>query len=156
MKKNIFMFVLLMVVMPFASAAAKQEIFMKKSWDYAINGYDTVAYFTEGKPVEGTDEFVTEYKDVKWRFSSAENLEKFKKDPDAYRPQYGGHCGYALGKNAVLVKSNPEAFLIADGKLYLNLSGRIQKKFKKEHEFYIKNGDSIWPRILTEDVEADW
>lgn len=145
----------MMVIMPFASAA-EPEIFLKKSWDYAIDGYDTVAYFTEGKPVVGNDAFVTEYKDVKWRFSSAENLAKFKADPDMYRPQYGGHCAYGLGKNAALVKGDPEVWKIDDGKLYLNLSSRLQKKWIKDQDFYITHADAIWPRVLTEEVEVDW
>jgi YHS domain-containing protein len=56
----------------------------------AIKGYDTVAYFTEGKAVKGKKEFEYEWQDAKWRFSSAANRDKFVANPQAYVPQYGG------------------------------------------------------------------
>ncbi len=56
----------------------------------AIKGYDTVAYFTEGKAVKGKNEFEYEWQDAKWLFSSAANRDKFVANPQAYAPQYGG------------------------------------------------------------------
>lgn len=155
MKKALIPLFMFLVFAPLVNAA-KPEIWMKKKWDYAVDGYDTVAYFTESKPVEGDDRFVTEYKGVNWRFSSAENLAMFEADPDKYRPQYGGHCAYGLGKNGVLVHGDPEVFKIVDGKLYLNLNGRLQKKWVKDEAFYIEHADKIWPRALTEEIEVDW
>jgi YHS domain-containing protein len=57
----------------------------------AIKGYDTVAYFTEGKPVKGNEEFSIDWKGAKWLFSSREHLELFEKSPEKYAPQYGGY-----------------------------------------------------------------
>ena len=57
----------------------------------AIKGYDPVAYFTLGKPVEGSEEFEFEWMAVKWRFSNARHLDLFKSDPEKYAPQYGGY-----------------------------------------------------------------
>ena len=162
MIKNLIFFVILAVAAPFISAQetevseGKPEIWMKKKWDYAVNGYDTVAYFTVGEPVEGDDQFVTEYKGAKWRFSSAENLALFEEDPAKYSPQYGGHCAYGLGKNGVLVHGDPKKWTILDDKLYLNLNGGIQKKWLKKTDFYITNANSVWPRALTEEIEIDW
>ena len=68
--------------------------------DKAIRGYDTVAYFTENKPVKGAEEFSYEYKGAQWLFSSAENLELFKAEPEKYAPQYGGYCAYAVSKGS--------------------------------------------------------
>ena len=47
----------------------KNSFFASRT-DTAINGYDTVAYFTDGKPVKGLDSFVTEWMGAKWKFSS--------------------------------------------------------------------------------------
>jgi YHS domain-containing protein len=63
--------------------------------DNAISGYDAVAYFTQGKPVTGSDEFTFDYMCATWRFSSQENLDMFIAEPAAYSPQYGGYCAYA-------------------------------------------------------------
>jgi hypothetical protein len=41
----------------------------------AIKGYDTVAYFTMGKPVRGSDQFTYEWNGAKWMFSSREHLD---------------------------------------------------------------------------------
>lgn len=155
MKKNILVFLIVALIAPFA-VAEQAEIWMKKRWDYAVDGYDTVAYHTQNEAIEGNDQFVTEYKGVNWRFSSAENLELFKQDPDKYRPQYGGHCAYGLGKNGVLVHGDPERWSLVDGKLYLNLNKRLQKKWSNESDFYIKHADAVWPRALTEEIEVDW
>lgn len=155
MKKALLLFFAFIAIAPLGHSA-QPEIWMKKGWDYALDGYDTVAYFTEGAAVEGDDSYVTEYKDVNWRFSSAENLALFEADPDKYRPQYGGHCAYGLGKNGVLVHGDPEVFEVVDGKLYLNLNRRLQKNWLKDQAFYITNADSVWPRALTEEIEVDW
>jgi hypothetical protein len=61
----------------------------------AIGGYDTVAYFTEGKPMPGRLEYQTIWHDARWQFSSKENLDLFTKNPEQYAAQYDGHC--ALG-----------------------------------------------------------
>ena len=146
---------MLLIIAPLANAE-KPEIWLKKKWEYAVNGYDTVSYFTESEPVQGDDQFVTEYKGAKWRFSSADNLALFEADPDKYRPQYGGHCAYGLGKNGVLVHGDPEVYTVIDDKLYLNLRKSLQKKWLKDTDTYIANADSVWPRALTEEIEIDW
>jgi hypothetical protein len=57
----------------------------------ALKGYDTVAYFTQGKPVKGSKAFEYKWRDAKWRFSTAKHLDMFKADPEKYAPQYGGY-----------------------------------------------------------------
>lgn len=57
----------------------------------AIKGYDPVAYFTQGKPVKGTEEFAHQWMGAEWRFASAKHLDLFKSNPEEYAPQYGGY-----------------------------------------------------------------
>ena len=69
---------------------AKSEI--NTNWrGVAVKGYDTVAYFTQGKPVKGDSKFEHKWKEATWRFANAEHLELFKADPEKYAPQYGGY-----------------------------------------------------------------
>ena len=69
---------------------AKSEI--NTNWrGVAVKGYDTVAYFTQGKPVKGDSKFEHKWKEATWRFANAEHLELFKTDPEKYAPQYGGY-----------------------------------------------------------------
>jgi YHS domain-containing protein len=91
----------------------------------AVGGYDAVAYFTQGKPVKGKAEFSMKYKGVEWRFSSKENLEKFKADPTKYAPQYGGYCAWAIAAKGDAVKGDPKYWRIVNGKLYLNYDADI-------------------------------
>ena len=115
----------------------------------AIRGYDTVAYFTEGKPVKGTDDFTTEWKGATWKFSSEENKDLFVADPDKYAPQYGGYCAYGVAVDN-LVKIEPELWTIKDGKLYLNYNDDFNNKWKKDIPGYIKTADAKFEKLLAE------
>ena len=57
----------------------------------AIKGYDPVAYFTEGKPVQGKKEFSHQWNNATWLFGKKTHREVFKSDPARYAPQYGGY-----------------------------------------------------------------
>jgi YHS domain-containing protein len=113
----------------------------------AIRGYDVVAYFTEGKPVPGSSEFTHEWKGAVWQFASATNRDLFAANPEAYAPQYGGYCAYAVA-NGSTASVDPEAWQIVDGKLYLNYSRSILKRWQKDVEGYITKADANWPRVL--------
>ena len=93
-----------------------------------ISGYDPVAYFTDGKPVKGSGYHVAEYKGVTYVFASKDHKTTFEASPEKYVPAYGGYCAYgvAVGKKFV---SDPEAWKIVQGKLYLNLDKDIQSKW---------------------------
>jgi len=121
------------LAVPFSmpALAGKPEIFTGLVAGKGAAGYDTVAYFTMGKPVKGSPDFATEWKGATWQFSSAENLEKFKANPAAFAPQYGGYCAYGVAKGS-LVKGEPEQWKIVDGKLYLNYSAGVQKTWAKD------------------------
>ncbi len=110
----------------------------------AIHGYDTVAYFTEGKPTKGKEEFEHTWEDAKWHFASATNRDLFKANPDRYAPQYGGYCalGLAAGEYA---DTDPNAFTIVDGKLYLNLSIEYRDgAWRKAPKAYLATADYNW------------
>ncbi len=113
----------------------------------AIRGYDPVAYFTENKPVKGSRDFLLEHNGAKWLFSSQENLEAFKANPDKYTPQYGGYCAYAVSRGST-ASIKPEFFTIHNDKLYLNFSKSVYKKWMKDKNVYIKDANQEWPKLL--------
>lgn len=131
-----------MVVFP---ALAKEPVFTTR--EGAIRGYDPVAYFSEGKPVEGLPEFSHEWNGAQWLFASADNLEMFKQGPEQYAPQYGGYCAYAVA-NGYTAKTEPEAWTIVDDKLYLNYSLGVRKKWTKDIPGNIKKANDNWPGVL--------
>ena len=110
----------------------------------AISGYDTVAYFTKSDSVKGEKQFSTEWNGSTWRFSSSENLEKFKADPEKYAPQYGGYCAWGLGAKGELFPIDPDVWRIVDGKLYLNYDSSIQRKWLKDVPGFIQKADNNW------------
>ncbi len=125
----------------------KQGLFSYQPNGIAIRGYDTVAYFTEGKPVEGRDKFTTEWQGASWKFSSQEHLDLFTTDPDKYAPQYGGYCAYGVAQNN-LVKIEPDQWTIHDDKLYLNYNAKLNKEWKMDIPGYIKTGDELFESLL--------
>lgn len=113
----------------------------------AIKGYDPVAYFTEGKPVEGSSDFTAEFDGATWYFASAQNRDAFVADPDKYAPQYGGYCAYAVA-NGSTAKIDPEAWSVVDGKLYLNYSLSVRDRWTARQAEYIAAADRNWPGVL--------
>jgi YHS domain-containing protein len=128
------------------SHAAPEKIYTSFFSKNAVGGYDTVAYFTEGKPVKGKKQFATSYGDVTWLFASNEHKELFLADPTKYAPQYGGYCAYAAAKNQ-LASADPEAWKIVDEKLYLNYDKDIQRQWEAQEASYIRQADVHWPTL---------
>jgi YHS domain-containing protein len=127
-----------------AALAQKAEVFSTS--DGAIHGYDPVAYFKESKPVKGDKKYSLSWKSATWHFASQQNLEAFKANPGMYAPQYGGYCAYGLAKGRKAT-TDPNAWLISDGKLYLNYDKDIQASWKKKQAEYIKTADKLWPEL---------
>ncbi len=84
----------------------------------AINGYDPVAFFTDGKPMSGDAEFELRYGGAIWRFANLGNRAAFVARPDIYMPQYGGYDPVGVARG-VAVAGNPNVWLIAGERLFL-------------------------------------
>ncbi|MBO0344725.1 YHS domain-containing (seleno)protein [Roseibium limicola] len=137
---------------PGMTAAQADEITTFVKDGAAIGGTDPVAYFTEGKPVAGSTDFTAEYDGVTWKFASAENRDTFKANPAKYAPQYGGYCafGASMGFKIPVI---PDAWKIVNGKLYLNNSRPVQKRFEANTSELISNADLNWEIIKGEKPE---
>jgi len=124
--------------------AQKAEVFNPS--EKAIRGYDPVAYFTEGKSVKGNDNLTYHWKDANWYFSSTQNLNSFTKNPEKYAPQYGGYCAYGMSEGHK-APTDPDAWTIADGKLYLNYSKDVRTKWRESEKERIDKADKNWPQL---------
>ncbi|MEL0636845.1 YHS domain-containing (seleno)protein [Marinomonas sp. TI.3.20] len=114
--------------------------------DLAIQGYDTVAYFTMGKPVLGSNEFTSNYKNATFHFVSEQNRNLFNKDKVKYAPQFGNFCamGTAMG---LKFDVDPTAWKIVEGKLYLNLNKDVQKAWLRDVPGNIQTAEQNWPEL---------
>ncbi len=88
-------------------------------------GYDPVSYFND-QPSVGLDQFTAKFEGVTYRFSTAENLEKFNEQPAKFVPAFGGWCAFACAVDASVFRfpqqrfpSDPLSYKIVDGKLLL-------------------------------------
>jgi YHS domain-containing protein len=113
-------------------------------------GYDVVSYFTDHKPVKGNGDHVVMQNGINYLFVSDEHKKMFQANPEKYLPQFGGWCamGLSLGKK---IASDPLAWKIVDGKLYLNLNERVAKIWIKDIPGNIKKADANWAKIKNTD-----
>jgi YHS domain-containing protein len=135
-----------MAAQPAINTLKNSSVFSSRT-DTAINGYDTVAYFTSNKAVKGLDNLSTDWKGAKWKFSTAANLELFKANPEKYAPQYGGYCAFGVSQG-YLVKVDPEQFTVRENKLYLNYDADVQARWSKDITGYISSADQKFPQLL--------
>ncbi len=115
----------------------------------AINGYDPVSYFKDGKPAKGDQKHSYNWKDANWYFVSEENLTMFKANPEKYAPQFGGYCAYGMA-NGHKAPTEPDAWTIVNNKLYFNYNKDVLSKWKKDEDELIKKADSNWPVVKGE------
>jgi YHS domain-containing protein len=122
--------------------------------DVAIEGYDPVAYFTDGRATKGSEKFAYDWLGATWHFANAEHRELFTKTPVKYAPQYGGHCalGTAFGESTANI--DPEAWSIVDGKLYLQYSKGAREAWEQDRADRIAAGDQKWPEVAAR-LEAE-
>ena len=109
----------------------------------AIDGYDVVSYFSDGRAERGTPDITTEWNGAKWHFTSAEHRDAFIKDPLKYAPQYGGYCALGMAHGGD-VPTNPEAWSIVDGKLYLNMMTEVRTTWLYNPDKLIERADKKW------------
>lgn len=147
MKKTL-LFIFLFLIGASISFAQKGEIFVTDKG--AINGYDAVAYFTEGKPVIGLEKLAYEWRGETWHFASEKNLDLFKEAPEKYAPQYGGYCAFGMSRG-YKAKTDPAAWTVVDGKLYLNYNTDVKSDWVKNQKEFIEKADKNWPTVKTKE-----
>jgi YHS domain-containing protein len=138
----------LLAAAPFARPAAayvRTEVFLFDG--LALRGYDPVGYFTENRPVEGTPDHSLMWRGAEWRFASAESMESFEMHPEAYAPQYGGYCAYALSLGKI-APTAPEAWTIFEDRLYMNFSTEVRTIWSEDIPGNIAKADAHWPQAL--------
>jgi len=113
----------------------------------AISGADPVAYFTDEAYVPGSADYTYEWEGTTWQFASQENHDLFAANPEQYAPEYGGFCAWAVAAKDTLVPTDPNAWSIVDGKLYLNANQKVQSNWAKDIPGFIAQANINWPSL---------
>jgi YHS domain-containing protein len=113
----------------------------------ALDGQDVVAYFTQNKLVMGVSQFKHNWGGTTWMFASAANRDMFANNPEKYAPQYGGYCAQATSEGNLVV-TQPDAWKIVNGKLYLNYDKTLQAQWMEDIPGHIASANKNWPAIL--------
>lgn len=132
------------LMLSLSAPAFSDEIFAKDG--VAINGYDPVAYFTDGKPVKGSKAFSFNYSGAVFYFASAAHRDAFAKDPAHFAPQYGGYCAYGTAEGHK-APTEPQAFTVVNGKLYLNYNDSVAGKWRKDIPGYVNKANAKWSSV---------
>ena len=82
-----------------------------------------------------------------WHFASDANRALFEADPLAFAPQYGGWCAWAVAEGYT-ASTVPDAWSIVDGRLYLNFSRSVQRRWERDIPGNIARADANWPGVL--------
>ena len=128
--------------------AAVEPIYSDGS-DQAISGYDPVAYFSKSRAVKGRGDLTYQWNGAEWLFSSEQNRELFKNDPEKYAPQFGGYCAWAVSRGYT-ARTDPQAWHIHEDRLYLNFSQSVRRMWKDDIPGNISKAENNWPGLLSE------
>ena len=124
----------------------KQLAYYSTTTGEAINGYDAVAYFEASTSTKGSQEFSANWSGSLWLFANEANKNTFLANPGAYAPQYGGYCSYAASLGA-LAPTDPNAWTVHNGKLYLNASLTVRTIWLTDKEANIVKADKNWVNL---------
>ncbi|GAB5445553.1 YHS domain-containing (seleno)protein [Gymnodinialimonas sp.] len=130
------------------ASAAEPNIYQEAG--IAIDGADAVAFFglaEDDAPIIGLPEHSVEWNGATWHFANEENRAAFESNPEAYAPAFGGYCAYAAARGYV-ASTVPEAWSVVDGRLFLNYSLRIRRRWLREIPDAIGQGDANYPAML--------
>ncbi|HXV77505.1 MAG TPA: YHS domain-containing (seleno)protein [Candidatus Polarisedimenticolaceae bacterium] len=135
-------------VTPAEQGAAPRVLVNVDENGVALQGYDPVAYFTDGKPVKGRAEINATHEGAIYHFASAEHRAMFVDDPAHYAPQYGGYCGYAASINKIS-PIGPEWFQVIDDRLILQHNKKAWTLWNEDLPGNIVKADANWPGLVS-------
>lgn len=149
MKRLLFIITILCTLSVFSQRDSKRMTHFNLEKNVAIQGYDPVAYFKQGKAVKGKKEITAEFNGAIYYFSSESNKALFLKNPLQYEPQFGGFCAYGVSEGHES-PIKPEAFTIVDNKLYLNYNLKVKEIWSKDRAARIEKATINWQKIQKE------
>jgi YHS domain-containing protein len=111
-----------------------------------LGGYDPVSYFTEGKPEKGLAELSASYDNGTYWFKNTDHRAMFVANPDRYAPQFSGLCAIDLSRG-IKTEPDPEAWTIADGKLYVFSKNLGPSVFAEQGPSIVEAATKNWQKF---------
>lgn len=112
----------------------------------AIDGYDTTAYWHIAAPLMGDPAHVVDWQGARWQFATQAAADAFAASPDAFAPQFGGHCTRAMSLGTV-VNGDPEVWRIYHDKLYLFALPVGGERFDEGQDDMIAKAQAFWDTL---------
>ncbi len=113
----------------------------------AIGGIDTVSYHEvgDGKEKLGTKRYGFAWNGAIWRFADRASRDKFAANPQAWVPQFNGHCANALSLGEGLIQTDGTVWAFFDDKLYLFYAERGLVRWQSgDYRQYQKEAERAW------------
>jgi YHS domain-containing protein len=130
-----------------AADGITERIVVDRHTGLAIDGYDPVAFYTDGKPVPGSPDFELQYGGAVWRFCNFGNRAAFAERPDVYMPKFGGYDPVGVARG-VAVAGRPDVWLISGERLFLFYDSHRLETFAADPERYTSAAERKWPAVL--------
>jgi YHS domain-containing protein len=130
---------------PKVAQAADPAVFNRNT-GLAIDGFDPVSYFVDGKPRLGRPDFEVRYGGASWRFANEGNMAAFAADPEVYAPRFGGHDPLAILRGAA-APGHPALWVIEERHLYLFYSKEARDSFVSDPENVVEAAERQWPEV---------
>jgi YHS domain-containing protein len=139
--------ILASLVLGFAvQAATTERVVVNRFSGLAIEGFDPVAYFIDGRPVLGSPDFEASQAGAVWRFHNEGNRASFVAHPEIYGPQFGGYDPVDVARG-VTFAGNPRFWVIADERLYLFGLEEHRDAFATDPEHFLQQAQARWPAL---------
>lgn len=127
-------------------AAVTERVVLNRFSGLAIGGFDPVAYFTDGKPELGREEFEASEAGVVWRFRNEGDRASFVAHPEIYGPQFGGYDPVDMARG-IAVAGNPYFWRISGQRLYLFSREQSRNAFAADTANIVRRANLRWPEV---------
>ena len=112
-----------------------------------LEGYDVVAFFTQGRAVQGSSRYKSRYHGAEYHFANATNKNTFDAEPERYKPQFGAYCSMAMSMGR-LEPADVRTWSIVDGRLVVNRNEKAKAMWSMNPRGNLRKADANWPIVL--------
>jgi len=108
-----------------------------------LQGYDLVAYHTDGRALPGQLQWSFEHEQVIYQFASAAHRELFLQDPRKYLPAYHGYDAMRM-VFAIPERADPNQWALIDGRLFFFADAASMAAFDLDRAGHMALADRYW------------